>query len=58
MCTSPLTRVNAQAPQLQARDPAAERGFREIARVTGGMVLPFDRSAPGEFAALLAAVAA
>lgn len=43
---------------LEGRDPAAERGFREIARVTGGTVLPFDRGAPGEFAALLAAVAA
>lgn len=43
---------------LEGRDPMAERGFREIARVTGGMVLPFDRNAPGEFADLLAAVAA
>lgn len=42
---------------LEGRDAMAERGFREIARVTGGLVLPFDRSAPGEFADLLAAVA-
>lgn len=43
---------------LEGRDPAAERAFREIARITGGVLLPFDRGAPGEFAALLAAVAA
>lgn len=43
---------------LEGRDPTAERAFREIARITGGVMLPFDRGAPGEFAALLAAVAA
>lgn len=43
---------------LEGRDPSAERAFREIARITGGAMLPFDRRAPGEFAALLAAVAA
>jgi hypothetical protein len=43
---------------LEGRDPAAERAFREIARITGGVLLPFDRSAAGELAALLGAVAA
>ncbi len=42
---------------LEGRDPAAERGFREIARLTGGVMLPFDRNAAGELRALLAAVA-
>ncbi len=42
---------------LEGRDPAAERGFREIARLTGGVMLPFDRNAAGELAALLGAVA-
>jgi hypothetical protein len=42
---------------LEGRDPAAERAFREIARLTGGVMLPFDRSAAGELRALLGAVA-
>jgi len=42
---------------LEGRDPAAERAFREIARLTGGVMLPFNRSAAGELRALLAAVA-
>jgi hypothetical protein len=42
---------------LEGRDPAAERAFREIARLTRGVFLPFDRSAPGELRELLAAVA-
>ncbi len=42
---------------LEGRNPAAERGFREIARLTGGVMLPFDRSAGDELRALLAAVA-
>jgi hypothetical protein len=42
---------------LEGRDPAAERAFREIARLTGGAFLPFDRSAPGELRALIGAVA-
>lgn len=42
---------------LEGRDPAAERAYREIARLTGGVLLPFDRRAAGELAALLRAVA-
>lgn len=42
---------------LEGRDPAAERAFREIARLTRGAMLPFDRSAAGELRALLGAVA-
>lgn len=42
---------------LEGRDPAAERAFREIARLTGGVMLPFDRNAAGELRALLRAVA-
>jgi hypothetical protein len=42
---------------LEGRDPAAERAFAEIARLTGGVLLPFDRSAAGELRALLGAVA-
>lgn len=42
---------------LEGRDPAAERGFREIARLTGGAMLPFDRNAADELRALLGAVA-
>ncbi len=42
---------------LEGRDPAAERAFREIARLTGGAMLPFDRGAAGELRALLGAVA-
>jgi hypothetical protein len=43
---------------LEGADPAAERAFREIARLTRGAMLPFDRSAPDELRALLGAVAA
>lgn len=43
---------------LEGSDPAAERAFREIARLTGGCLLPFDRGAAQELAALLGAVAA
>jgi hypothetical protein len=42
---------------LEGRDPAAERAFREIARLTRGVMLPFDRSAADELRALLGAVA-
>jgi hypothetical protein len=42
----------------EGRDPAAERAFREIARLTGGVYLPFDPRAAGELAALLAAIGA
>lgn len=42
---------------LEGRDPAAETAMREIARITGGALLPFDRSAAGELRALLGAVA-
>ena len=42
---------------LEGRDPAASRAFAEIARITGGVMLPFDRSAAGELRALLGAVA-
>lgn len=42
---------------LEGPDAAARRGFGEIARITGGALLPFDRSAAGELRALLGAVA-
>ncbi|MBP7242810.1 VWA domain-containing protein [Amaricoccus sp.] len=42
---------------LEGADPAARRAFGEIARITGGALLPFDRSAAGELGALLGAVA-
>ena len=41
----------------EGRDPAAERTFREIARLTGGAYLPFDRSSATQLRALLGAVA-
>ncbi|MDQ3558652.1 MAG: VWA domain-containing protein [Pseudomonadota bacterium] len=41
----------------EGRDKAAERTFREIARLTGGAYLPFDRSSAAELRALLNAVA-
>ena len=41
----------------EGRDPAAERAFREIARITGGVYLPFDAGAAAELKALLGAVA-
>jgi hypothetical protein len=40
------------------RDPGAEAAFRQIARLTGGAYLPFDRNSAAELKALLAAVAA
>lgn len=41
----------------EGRDPLVERGFREIARLTGGAYGRFDANAAGELAALLRAVA-
>jgi hypothetical protein len=41
----------------EGREPLAERTFREIARLTGGAYLPFDRSSAAELRALLKAVA-
>jgi hypothetical protein len=41
----------------EGRDGAAESTFREIARLTGGAYLPFDRSSAAELRALLKAVA-
>ena len=38
-------------------DPAAQRGFREIARLTRGAYFRLDASAPGQLRELLAAVA-
>ncbi len=38
-------------------DPAAERGFRAIARLTGGAYFRLDAAAPGQLRELLAAVA-
>ena len=40
------------------RDPAAESAFRQIAQLTGGAYLPFDRNSAAELKALLGAVAA
>ncbi len=42
----------------EGRDPGVERGFRELARLSGGAYARFDASAAGELAALLRAVAA
>ena len=42
----------------EGRDPAAERAFREFARVSKGAYARFDATAPRELAALLRAVAA
>ncbi len=42
----------------EGRDPATERAFREIARLTGGAYAAFDSSAPGKLGALLSAAAA
>lgn len=39
------------------RDPIAERGFREIARLTGGAWCPFDAGSADRLKALLSAVA-
>jgi hypothetical protein len=41
----------------EGRDPEVERTFREIARLTGGAYLPFDRASASELKALLNAVA-
>ena len=41
----------------EGREPLAERTFREIARLTRGAYLPFDRSAAAELRTLLKAVA-
>lgn len=41
----------------EGRDVAAERAFREIARLTGGVYLPFDARSARELRALLGAVA-
>lgn len=41
----------------EGRDPAAERGFREIARLTGGAYARFDPNAAGQLAKLLRAAA-
>ena len=43
---------------LEGRDPAAERAYREIARITGGVFLPFDPRAAAELRALLSAIGA
>jgi hypothetical protein len=43
---------------LEGHDPAARRAFGEIARLTGGVLLPFDARAAGELGQLLAAVGA
>jgi hypothetical protein len=42
---------------LEGQNPTARRAFSEIARLTGGTVLPFDRSSAAELGALLGAVA-
>ena len=42
----------------EGRDAVAERTFREIARLTRGAYLPFDRSSAAELRTLLEAVAA
>ncbi len=39
------------------RDTQAETAFREIARLTGGVYLPFDKNSAADLKALLAAVA-
>jgi hypothetical protein len=41
----------------EGREPTAERTFREIAKLTGGAYLPFDRSSAAELKSLLSAVA-
>ena len=42
----------------EGRDEAVERGFRELARLSGGAYARFDPNAPQEFASLLRAAAA
>lgn len=41
----------------EGRDPAVERGFREMARLTGGAYARFDTNAAGQLRELLKAVA-
>jgi hypothetical protein len=41
----------------EGRDPAVERGFREIAKLSGGAYARFDVNAPAELAELLRAAA-
>jgi hypothetical protein len=41
----------------EGRDPIAARTFREIAKLTGGVYLPFDRSSAAQLRTLLNAVA-
>lgn len=41
----------------EGKDSAAERGFREIARLTHGAYFPFDRNSAGTLRELLSAVA-
>jgi hypothetical protein len=43
---------------LEGRDPVAERAYREIARLTGGVLLPFDPRAADELRGLLGAIGA
>jgi hypothetical protein len=43
---------------LEGHDPLAERAYREIARLTGGVFLPFDPRAAGELRELLRAIGA
>ncbi|MEM1361735.1 MAG: VWA domain-containing protein [Pseudomonadota bacterium] len=42
---------------LEGSDPTAERAYREIARLTGGVTLRFNRNSAQELKELLAAVA-
>jgi hypothetical protein len=41
----------------EGKDPEAERTFREIARLTRGAYLPFNRASAAELRSLLNAVA-
>jgi hypothetical protein len=43
---------------LEGRHPAAERAYREIARLTGGVLLPFDARAADELRGLIGAIGA
>jgi hypothetical protein len=64
----PIDRLAATAGELgllglkvfvfqEGNDPAVERGFREIARLSGGAYARFDVNAAGQLAALLRAAA-
>jgi hypothetical protein len=64
----PIDRLAAAAGELgllgvrafmfqEGRDPSVERGFREIARLTGGAYAHFDAKAAGQLAQLLRAAA-